>query len=111
MPPAAPDRASDPPEELRAPAATGRPAVRCALYATVLAAAAVWIMFTNLGGPRVEGDEARYALCVDQMRRSGEWLSPSPHPPHPYFEKPPLYMWMTAATYRLVPGFEFKYRF
>src|SRR5829696_2840963 len=83
-----------------------RPAARCVIYTCLLAAAAAWVMFTNLGGPRIEGDEARYALCVDQMRRSGEWLSMSPHPPYPYFEKPPLYMWMTAATYRLVPGFE-----
>lgn len=34
-----------------------------------------------------------------------------PTPPHPYFNKPPLYMWLSATTYDLLPGFEFKYRF
>ena len=29
----------------------------------------------------------------------------------PYFEKPPLYMWLSALTYDRVPGFEAKYRF
>jgi len=59
----------------------------------------------------MEGDEAHYALCVDHILDSGQWLTLSPHPPTPYFAKPPLYMWLTAATYRWLPGFEFKYRF
>jgi 4-amino-4-deoxy-L-arabinose transferase-like glycosyltransferase len=86
-------------------------AARSIVYALLLSIAAALIIFTNLGGPRMEGDEAQYALCTDQIKRSGEWLTLRPQPPRPYFEKPPLYMWFTAATYNHLPGLELKYRF
>src|SRR5580765_5318327 len=67
-------------------------------YSVALLMVSVPVIFTNLGGPRMEGDEAHYALCGDHILQSGQWLPLSPHPPRPYSAKPPMYMWMTAAT-------------
>ncbi len=86
------------------------PPARTFLYSLILAVAAAWVAFTNLGGNRIEGDEALYAICTDQIRATGEWLTLRPRPPTPYFGKPPLYMWLSASTYNLVPGLEVKYR-
>ncbi len=83
---------------------------RAVQYAVALLVVSVPVIFTNLGSARLDGDEAHYALCVDHILQSGEWLTLSPHPPRPYFAKPPLYMWLTAGTYRWLGGFEFKYR-
>jgi 4-amino-4-deoxy-L-arabinose transferase-like glycosyltransferase len=83
---------------------------RAVLYTLILTAAASWVMFTNLGGPRLEGDEAWYAMATDHVRESGEWLTLRVHPPEPYFGKPPLYMWLSVATYDLAPDLETKYR-
>ena len=84
---------------------------RSVQYFVALLIVSLPVIFTNLGSPRLEGDEAHYALCVDHMLQSGEWLTLSAHPPRPYFAKPPMYMWLTAAMYRWLGGFEFKYRF
>jgi 4-amino-4-deoxy-L-arabinose transferase-like glycosyltransferase len=35
---------------------------------------------------------------ADNMRHTGDWLSPQVDPGVPYFHKPPLYCWLTAAT-------------
>ena len=88
-----------------------RPAVRGTIYALALAIAAGWLVFHDLGAERIEGDEAFYALCTDNMRATGKWLTPMVRPPHAYLNKPPLYMWLSAATYNVVPGFAEKYRF
>ena len=46
-------------------------------------------------------DEPRFALVARQMVESGEWLFP--HRGHElYPDKPPLFMWLQAATYQLV---------
>ena len=45
------------------------------------------------------GDEAQYALVVQNIKRSGDWVYVSPYPPTPYLQKPPLYFWLTASTY------------
>ncbi len=84
---------------------------RTRLYVVGAGLAAIFILFTNLGGPRLDGDEALYALCTDRILASGDWLTLSPHPPTAYFEKPPLYMWLTALSHRALPGLELKYRF
>jgi len=84
---------------------------RAVQYFVTLLIVSVPVIFTNLGSARLDGDEAHYALCADHILQSGEWLTLSPHPPQPYFAKPPMYMWMTAATYRWLGGFEFRYRF
>jgi 4-amino-4-deoxy-L-arabinose transferase-like glycosyltransferase len=48
-------------------------------------------------------DEPRYAFIGREMARSGEWLTPRLWG-EPWFEKPPLLYWMTAAGFRLGLG-------
>jgi 4-amino-4-deoxy-L-arabinose transferase-like glycosyltransferase len=80
-------------------------------YCFALAALAGVLMFWELGADALTADEAQYALVVQNIKRSGEWLYVSPYPPAPYFQKPPLYFWLTAATYdRLGGPDEFAYR-
>lgn len=45
-------------------------------------------------------DEPRYAAIGDAMARSGDWITPQLWG-RPWFEKPPLVYWMTAAADRL----------
>src|SRR3954452_17384621 len=46
-------------------------------------------------------DEPRFTLAAKQMVESGDWLFP--HRGHElYADKPPLLMWMEAASYKLV---------
>jgi hypothetical protein len=81
------------------------------LVVLALAAVSAGVLFADLGTGRMEPDESLYALATDQLRAGGDWLTLSPHPPAPYFNKPPLYVWLSALTYDRVPGFELKYRF
>jgi 4-amino-4-deoxy-L-arabinose transferase-like glycosyltransferase len=77
----------------------------------LLAVLAGVLMFWELGADALTADEAQYALVVQNIKRSHEWLYVSPYPPAPYFQKPPLYFWLTAATYdRLGGPDEFAYR-
>ena len=46
-------------------------------------------------------DEPRFALIARQMVESGDWLFPH-RGPELYSDKPPLFMWLQAATYTLV---------
>jgi len=82
-----------------------------ALAATFLGVVSAVVLFPSLGLPAMEPDESLYALATDQIRASGQWWTLSPQPPSPYFNKPPLYMWLSAITYDWLPGFEFRYRF
>src|SRR5688572_598067 len=79
--------------------------------AALLACLAVLVLFWSLDVGQMEPDESLYALATDHLRQTGELWTLSTHPPSPYFNKPPLYMWLSAATYDLLPGFAFKYRF
>ena len=45
-------------------------------------------------------DEPRYASIGREMARSGDWITPRLWG-EPWFEKPPLLYWMTAAAFRL----------
>src|SRR4051794_37990701 len=82
---------------------THRPG-RTAAYCVVLAALAGVLMFWELGADALTADEAQYALVVQNIKRSHEWLYVTPYPPAPYFQKPPLYFWLTAATYDRLGG-------
>jgi 4-amino-4-deoxy-L-arabinose transferase-like glycosyltransferase len=48
-------------------------------------------------------DEPRYAFIGREMARSGDWLTPRLWG-EPWYEKPPLLYWMTAAGFRLGLG-------
>lgn len=55
------------------------------------------------GNGDVENDEAIYSFAARHMAETGEWLTPVgiyPGNP-PFLEKPPLKMWLTAASFAL----------
>ncbi|HZK82945.1 MAG TPA: glycosyltransferase family 39 protein [Humisphaera sp.] len=84
---------------------------RCAVYTAALIVMSGVIFFTNLGGSGMYADEAQYALCVEHARESGNWLTFSPYPPHTYYQKPPMYFWLTGLTYRFFGEGVVRYRF
>jgi 4-amino-4-deoxy-L-arabinose transferase-like glycosyltransferase len=59
----------------------------------------------GLGAPAItDSDEAFYAEAAREMIESGDWLTPTFNY-EPRFQKPILYYWLTAATFRVVgPG-------
>ncbi len=66
----------------------------------VVAAACYLLFFYNLGGVGMLGpDEPRYGAIGREMARSGDWVTPRLWG-QPWFEKPPLVYWMTAACFR-----------
>ncbi|HXD38941.1 MAG TPA: glycosyltransferase family 39 protein [Ramlibacter sp.] len=63
----------------------------------VLLMAAVWLAATAWMRPLAVPDEGRYAGVALEMLRSGNWLVPTLDG-LPYFHKPPLFYWITAAS-------------
>jgi 4-amino-4-deoxy-L-arabinose transferase-like glycosyltransferase len=59
--------------------------------------AAVWLAATAWMRPLTVPDEGRYAGVALEMLRSGNWLVPTLDG-LPYFHKPPLFYWITAAA-------------
>ena len=90
--------------------APGHPRTRATVYCIALACLAGILMFWELGGDALTGDEAQYALVVQNIRASGNWIDLTPYPPTPYLQKPPLYFWLTASTYDALDRSEFAYR-
>ena len=67
----------------------------------LLAAAFTLLYLFGLGSAGFLGpDEPRYASIGREMARSGDWVTPRLNG-SPWFEKPPLLYWMTAAANRL----------
>jgi 4-amino-4-deoxy-L-arabinose transferase-like glycosyltransferase len=65
----------------------------------VVAVACYLLFFHNLAGVGMLGpDEPRYAAIGREMARSGDWVTPRLWG-QPWFEKPPLVYWMTAAGF------------
>ena len=57
--------------------------------------------FVGLGRPAItDSDEAFYAESAREMVRSGDWITPHFND-IPRFEKPILYYWLAATTYRV----------
>ena len=77
----------------------GRPEWRFAVFVAALAFLLFFYRSSAVGllGP----DEPRYAQVAREMLRSGDFITP-----HllgqPWFEKPPLYYWMAAASFRFL---------
>jgi 4-amino-4-deoxy-L-arabinose transferase-like glycosyltransferase len=66
----------------------------------VLVATAVilaWLAATAWARPLMLPDEGRYVGVAWEMLRSGDWLTPTLNG-LPYFHKPPLFYWITAAS-------------
>jgi 4-amino-4-deoxy-L-arabinose transferase-like glycosyltransferase len=62
-----------------------------------LAALAAWFAVTAWARPLMLPDEGRYAGVAWEMLRSGDWLTPTLDG-LPFFHKPPLFYWLTAAS-------------
>jgi len=74
-----------------------------------LAALLVTFAVTAALRPLMLPDEGRYAGVAWEMLRSGEWLTPTLNG-LPFFHKPPLFYWITAASLQLFGANEFAAR-
>lgn len=64
----------------------------------------VWLAALAWPRPLMLPDEGRYVGVAWEMMRSGDWLAPTLNG-LPYFHKPPLFYWITAASMSLFgPG-------
>lgn len=81
------------------PAASRLPAMRQRWIAAgfFVAVIALWFGFLELRGLYFP-DEGRYAAIPQEMLASGDWVTPRLNG-IPYFEKPPLQYWATAAIF------------
>jgi 4-amino-4-deoxy-L-arabinose transferase-like glycosyltransferase len=70
---------------------------------TVLIGSTLWVCyFTHLNAVGLVGpDEPRYAWIARDMAESGDWITPRLYGT-PWFEKPPLYYWSAALTFKLL---------
>lgn len=81
---------------------------RLPVLALLLALGAPFL-FTKLGMPFLDPDEGLYATIALEMARDGDWVMPHADG-LPYLEKPPLYFWLTALTFRLLGPSEWTAR-
>ncbi len=69
-----------------------------------------FLLFYRLGGhPFLDWDESIYAQVVKEMLSSHRWLSFS-YFGQPWYEKPPLMLWIVAIFVKLFGNSEFIYR-
>lgn len=74
-------------------------------------AAAFTARFLLLGAfPLMDPTESRYAEIARQMFVLGDWVTPWIAPGLPYWGKPPLSFWMTAASFELFGVSDFAAR-
>lgn len=66
---------------------------------TAAALLALTLPFWDLGAPLIEVDDARYARVPAEMLAAGDWTVPRLNGMH-YIEKPPLWYWLAASSYR-----------
>ena len=83
------------------------PLSRDILLLLLVSALAFWWNLGKLG--LVDPDEPFYALTGREMVQSGDWLTPQIFGA-PQFEKPILYYWLVAGSYRLLGESEFSGR-
>ncbi len=77
--------------------------------AAVAALALAWLAATAWARPLMLPDEGRYVGVAWEMLRSGDWLTPTLNG-LPYFHKPPLFYWITAASLALFGEHEWAAR-
>jgi len=69
------------------------------------------VRLATLGAyPLMDNTEARYAEVARKMVETGNWLTPQIHYGVAFWSKPPLSMWMTAASYLVFGINEFAAR-
>lgn len=66
----------------------------------LLVAVAGTLLLPNLSYPLIEPDEGRYAEIPREMIASGDWIVPT-FQFKPYLDKPPLFYWLCAASYKI----------
>src|SRR5260370_1622924 len=79
------------------------------LQLAVLLLVALPFLFVKLGLPLLDPDEGLYASIAQEMLTRGDWVIPHING-LPYLEKPPLYFWLTALTFRVVGPTEWAVR-
>ncbi|OUL99290.1 ArnT family glycosyltransferase [Variovorax sp. JS1663] len=75
----------------------------------VLACLFAWLAVTAGLRPLMSPDEGRYAGVAFEMLRSGDWLVPRLDG-MPFFHKPPLFYWISAAAMGLMGASEWPAR-
>jgi dolichol-phosphate mannosyltransferase len=80
------------------------------LWPVLLVAIAGSLLFCNLSYPLLEPDEGRYAEVTREMLTSGDWIVPTLNG-QPFYDKPPLFYWLGAASFRLFGTTEWAARF
>ncbi|MCX7827952.1 MAG: glycosyltransferase family 39 protein [Thermanaerothrix sp.] len=76
----------------------------------VLIASLCLVYFLGLGGwGLMEPDEGRYSEIPREMLSTGDWVTPRLNGVK-YFEKPVMYYWMTAGSFKLFGQSEFAAR-
>ncbi|NLX04666.1 MAG: glycosyltransferase family 39 protein [Phycisphaerae bacterium] len=82
------------------------PLAQRALQVALLTIVAMVVFLSGAGRTALtDPDEGRYALVAKRMLLTGEWLVPQTD--GPYFDKPPLYFWLTAASFKLFGATDF----
>ena len=66
----------------------------------IVVLAAFAMPFLGLGAPLFEVDDARYAQVPLEIVMTGQWAAPTLNG-LPYVEKPPLWYWLAAASYKV----------
>ena len=75
----------------------------------VLVAVAVWLGCTGFWRPLAIPDEGRYVGVAWEILRSHRWLVPTLDG-MPFFHKPPLWYWLSAASMSVLGPFEWAAR-
>ena len=80
------------------------------LWIAVLVTAVAVRLLTLSAYPLHDTTEARYAEIARLMVVSGDWIMPQIEPGVPFWGKPPLSIWLTAASFELLGFSEFAAR-
>ncbi|MBC8016517.1 MAG: glycosyltransferase family 39 protein [Sporomusaceae bacterium] len=77
----------------------------------LVAIISIMILFFNLGGiPLLDPDEPVYAETPKEMMTFNEFISPRIYGEY-WYDKPPMYYWLVAASYKIFGITEFAARF
>ena len=82
------------------------------LYCTFIVIAALLMRLLSLGFyPLMDTSEARYGEMVRLMVETNDWITPHFDYNVPFWGKPPLFIWMSAISFKLFGINEFAARF